>query len=131
MKRANVEFSVVAWDETPYFEGADGAKTTRASIKYKYEGDMVGEAELEYLMHYTTAGTATFVGLERFSGTLNGRNGSFVFTNTGVYNDTGTHINLEIATGSGTGELTSIHGSTSFVLASEAEKYEYVLEYSL
>lgn len=131
MPQANAAFSVVRWDENPYMEKPDGEKLTRSEIKYAYTGDMVGESELVYLMHYTAAGAATFVGLEYVTATLDGKSGTFVFKNTGIDNNMGTHITLEVVEGSGTGELTGLQGTVTTTLAGEAAQYNIVFDYSI
>jgi uncharacterized protein DUF3224 len=77
-KTTNARFSIKSWDEKPYSEGKDLPKMTRASVDKTFTGDIDGERHVEYVMMYRSDGTAAFVGLERITGRLAGRNGSFV-----------------------------------------------------
>src|SRR5437016_1488421 len=70
---ANSRFTIKSWDEKPYSEGQDLPKLTRAAVTKSFTGDIAGEGHVEYLMMYRGDGSATFVGLERSSGTLQGR----------------------------------------------------------
>ena len=81
---AKAQFAIKAWDEKAYSEGQDQPRLTRASVSKAFTGDIEGEGHVEYLMMYRGDGTATFVGLERISGHLGTRTGSFVLQRTGV-----------------------------------------------
>src|SRR3954469_10396521 len=82
---ARAQFAIKNWDEKPYSEGKDIPKLTRASVTKTFTGDLEGESHLEYLMMYRSAESASFVGLERITGTLGGKRGSFVLQRTGVF----------------------------------------------
>src|SRR5207244_8718666 len=79
------QFSIRNWDEKPYGEGQDLPKLTRAAVTKTFTGDIAGEGHVEYLMMYSSDGSATFVGLERVVGHLAGKAGSFVLQRTGVF----------------------------------------------
>src|SRR5437868_7459160 len=82
---AHARFAINGWDEKPYDEGQDLPKLTRASVSKTYTGDITGEGRVEYLMMYRSDGSATFVGLERVVGQIEGKTGSFVLQRTGVF----------------------------------------------
>jgi len=82
---ASARFSIKSWDEKPYSEGKDLPKMTRASVDKTFTGDIDGEGHVEYVMAYRSDGTAAFVGLERITGRIAGRSGSFVLQRTGVF----------------------------------------------
>src|SRR6185369_17034663 len=81
-KTATARFAIKSWDEKPYSEGPDQPKLTRASVTKTFTGDLAGEGKVEYLMAYASDGSATFVGLERITGELAGKAGSFVLQRT-------------------------------------------------
>jgi hypothetical protein len=83
-KAASARFRIKSWDEKPYSEGEDLPKMTRASVAKTFTGDIDGEGHVEYVMIYRSDGTAAFVGLERITGRIAGRNGSFVLQRAGV-----------------------------------------------
>ena len=129
-KTANARFTIKRWDEKPYSEGEDLPKMTRASVDKTFTGDIDGEGHVEYLMMYRTDGTATFVGLERITGRMAGKRGSFVLERTGVFEDGQAKESYSVSTGSGTGELRSLRGEgTSWV--GHAAEYPFALNYEL
>ena len=127
---ANARFSINSWDEKPYSEGKDLPKMTRASVDKTFTGDIDGEGHVEYVMMYRSDGTAAFVGLERITGRIAGRNGSFVLQRTGVFEDGQAKESYSVVTGSGTGELHSLRGEGTSS-AGHAADYPFTLNYEL
>jgi hypothetical protein len=127
---ANARFSIKSWDEKPYSEGKDLPKMTRASVDKRFTGDIDGEGHVEYVMMYRSDGTAAFVGLERITGRIAGRNGSFVLQRTGVFEDGQAKESYSVVTGSGTGELRSLRGEGTSSVGHAAD-YPFVLNYEL
>ena len=131
MKRtANATFSIKSWDEKPYGEGKDLPKMTRASVDKTFTGDIDGEGHVEYVMMYRSDGTAAFVGLERITGRIAGKNGSFVLQRTGVFEDGQAKESYSVVTGSGTGELCSLRGEGTSSVGHAAD-YPFALNYEL
>jgi uncharacterized protein DUF3224 len=110
-KALHARFAIKSWDEAPYSEGQDRPKLTRASVKKAFTGDLEGESQVEYLMMYREDGTATFVGLERVEGRLEGKSGTFVLQRTGVYEDGKAQESYSVVPGSATGELQGLQGN--------------------
>jgi hypothetical protein len=117
---ANCTFKVTAWDEKPYQEFEGGAKLTRAKVSQAYQGAILGEGFVEFLMSHSANGTASFVGMELVKGTVAGKSGSFVIQHVGTYDSGGARSSWSIAPGSGIGELTGITGKGSYVATSES-----------
>src|SRR5438874_11684434 len=74
---AKARFAIKSWDEKAYSEGQDLPKLTRASVTKTFTGDIEGEGQVEYLMMYRSDGSATFVGLERVTGRIGAKSGTF------------------------------------------------------
>ena len=129
-KTANARFSIKSWDEKPYSEGKDLPRMTRASVDKTFTGDIDGEGHVEYVMMYRSDGTAAFVGLERITGRIAGRNGSFVLQRTGVFEDGQAKESYSVVTGSGTGELRSLRGEGTSSVGHAAD-YPFALNYEL
>ena len=127
---ANARFSIKSWDEKPYSEGKDLPRMTRASVDKTFTGDIDGEGHVEYVMMYRSDGTAAFVGLERITGRIAGRNGSFVLQRTGVFEDGQAKESYSVVTGSGTGELRSLRGE-GISSVGHAADYPFALNYEL
>ena len=129
-KTASARFSIKSWDEKPYSEGKDLPKMTRASVDKTFTGEIDGEGHVEYVMMYRSDGTAAFVGLERITGRIAGRNGSFVLQRTGVFEDGHAKESYSVVTGSGTGELRSLRGEGTSSVGHAAD-YPFALNYEL
>lgn len=129
-KTANARFSIKRWDEKPYSEGPDLPKMTRASVDKTFTGDIEGEGHVEYVMMYRSDGTAAFVGLERITGRLAGKSGSFVLQRTGVFEGGQAKESYSVVPGSGTGELRNLRGDGTSSVGHAAD-YPFALNYEL
>ena len=123
-------FQVTDWDETPYNENEDGSKQSHAKITQQYQGNIIGESELQYLMSYITKESAVFVGLETISCSINERAGSFVIKHDGKFESGIASSEFSIIPKSGKGELSTIAGTGSFKSMSNGQA-GYTLEISL
>ncbi|MGH7912312.1 MAG: DUF3224 domain-containing protein [Candidatus Dormibacteraceae bacterium] len=70
-------FEVEAWDAQTYDE-QEGTGLARATLTKHYHGDLTGSGTTVLLTVQSPAGPAAYVGIERFTGTLRGRQGSVV-----------------------------------------------------
>jgi Protein of unknown function (DUF3224) len=108
--KAEVTVSIQRWDEQPC-----GGKLTRASVAQALSGDIEGEAAVEWLMCYRPDETAEFVGLQRVTGRLGEREGSFVLVHSGgTFDGTEAAAELAVVAGSATDELEGLRGSGEF-----------------
>ena len=127
---ANSRFTIKSWDEKPYSEGQNLPKLTRAAVTKTFTGDITGEGHVEYLMMYSSDGSATFVGLERVVGHVAGKAGSFVLQRTGIFESGLAKESYFIIPGSGTGELRGLRGEGTSAVGHEAE-HTLTLNYEL
>ena len=74
-----------------------------------------------------TPGSAGYVAIERFSGSLGGKTGSFVLQHHGLMNRGEAALTVTIVPDSGTGELAGISGTLD--IDSGAGGHSYVLQY--
>jgi hypothetical protein len=114
MLYARARFEVQSWDETPYDDTLAEPRLTRVRITKVFRGDLEGESTLEFLMLYRRDGCATFVGMERFTGTVGGRSGGFYLQHNGTFEDGTADARWSIVPASGTGELSGIAGEGGF-----------------
>ena len=106
-------FEIANWDEQPFDVRDEAAKLTRASVAKNYAGDIIGTSVTEWLMAYNNDGTAEFVGIERISGSVGGRDGSLVLRHVGTFEDGAAKAELRIV--SGTEDLGSAIGSGTMI----------------
>ena len=130
MTKARGSFEVKGGTEDPYDELDGGTKLTHASGAQAFSGDISGDGSVHWLMLYRADKTAHFVGLQRITGSIGGRTGSFVATAEGDHDGTGSTITFSIIPGSGTGDLAGISGDGSLV-AEGGPNGTYELSYTL
>lgn len=108
------QFTIANWDETTLVERCDNVKTSHATIKQKYSGDIVGESEIEFLMSYQSKTQARFTGFETFTGVIQGKRGAITFQHSGTFENGVASSHFESVALSATGELASMAISGSF-----------------
>jgi len=107
-------------------EGALG----RMSIDKQFRGDLVATSEGEMLSIMTAvAGSGAYVALERVTGTLNGRSGTFVLQHSATMTRGTPHLSLTVVPDSGTGALAGLAGSMEIII--DAGKHSYDFDYTL
>ena len=129
-KSANARFAITNWEEKPYGEGPDRPRLTRASVTKTFSGDIEGEGQVEYLMMYRDDGSATFVGLERVVGRIEGKSGTFVLQRIGVFENGQAKESYSVIPGSATGELQGLLGNGSSAVGHGME-HPFTLNYEL
>jgi hypothetical protein len=108
----------------------DGVTTGRATLSKRFEGDLVAAGNGEMLTARTPVkGSAGYVAIERVSGTLNGRTGSFVFQHSGTMDRGAQQLSIRVVPASGTGGFAGIEGSFRISIVDGVHYYEF--EYDL
>ena len=92
MTKATGTFEVTSGGEEPYEELDSGIKLTHASGTQMFSGDIAGDGAIHWLMLYRTDKTAQFVGLQRISGSVDGRRGTFVLAADGEHDGTSSRV---------------------------------------
>ncbi len=118
-------FQVTAWDESPYDQAEGAPKLTRATVTKTFSGAIEGSSSVEYLMTHRADDTASFVGQERITGSLDGRAGSFVLEHIGTFQEGAAKATCAVVPGSGTGELESLRSSGRFDAASREVRFRF------
>ena len=106
-------------------ETADGT-FGRMSIDKQFHGDIEGTSKGQML----TAGTSVkdsgvYVAVERITGTLHGRSGSFVVQHSGVMTRGAPHLTITVVPDSGTGQLVGLAGTMTIRIADGKHFYEF------
>ena len=71
--RANAVITVHKYEPAVYQEPAEGPVLTRIHVEESFTGDISGDGVVEFLQAGRADGSASFVGIERVTGTLSGR----------------------------------------------------------
>ena len=115
------EFTVGKWDEKKSGEISNNMVMTCASIIYNATGNIQGEFNVEYILHYTNYSTedqhnseATYLGYMVFVGSIDGKSGTFVLEDNGVFSAAGPASEFSIKPNTGTGDLAGISGKGRF-----------------
>jgi hypothetical protein len=123
-------FRVEDWNEETFSEVENGPTLKKAHVKKIYSGEIEGEGILEYLFTYHDKTTADIYGLERFSGRVDDKHGTFIFEHKGEFENGMADINMTIVEKSGTGDLQGIEGKMHFRAGMEKE-YSITLQHHL
>lgn len=111
-------------------EGADTGGFGRLSIDKRFSGDISGTSRGQMVAANTAVeGSAAYVALERVSGTLSGRTGTFVLQHNGTMSRGTGKMSITVVPDSGTGELTGLAGTMQIII--EAGKHSYEFEYTI
>jgi Protein of unknown function (DUF3224) len=108
------ELTLSSWDEQTYAEREGKRKLTRATVTQDISGDVVGKAQVEWLMSYAEDGTALFVGLQELAGAIEGREGSVVLESSGAFDGAEAAWTGKVVEGSGTGGWAGMRGEGRF-----------------
>lgn len=131
-KQAQGTFTSTSWDEQPFSEVEGSGKLTHTRVTNVFEGDITGETTLQYLMTYRGDDFASFTGLERVVGQIDGRSGSFVLQQSGTWEGGVVRADWTVVPGSGTGELATLRGQGGFTWDGQHDQAgSYTLEYEL
>ena len=110
--------------------GSEGTPLARMSIDKVFSGDISATSRGEMLSAMTPVkGSAGYVAMERVTGTVQGKRGSFVLQHTGTMNRGTPTLVITVVPDSGTGELEGLTGS--FSIDQSGGSHAYFMEYSL
>jgi len=109
---------------------AEGATLARMSIEKKLHGDLEGTSKGTMLTAVTDVkGSAGYVAIERVTGTLNGKTGSFVLQHSSTLTRGTPWQSITVVPDSGTGQLAGITGNFLVIIADG--KHSYQFDYTL
>jgi hypothetical protein len=101
----------------------------RMSIDKQFHGDLEATSKGEMLTAMgTVKGSAGYVAIERVTGTLRGRSGSFALQHSSTMTRGAPSQNVAVVPDSGTGELAGLSGSMTIVIADGKHSYQFEYE---
>lgn len=105
------------------------ARVGRRSIEKQFEGPLSGASQGEMLSALTEVeGSMAYVALERFQGSLEGREGSFVLQHASLMERGQPTQNIVVVPDSGTGELEGLRGRMRIRIESGTHYYDFDYE---
>jgi hypothetical protein len=101
----------------------------RMSIDKQFHGDIEGTSQGEMLTAGTSVpGSGGYVAIERVSGTLHGRSGSFALQHSGTMTRGAYSLTITVVPDSGTDQLVRLTGSLTIIIADGKHSYEFEYE---
>jgi hypothetical protein len=126
--RANALITVHKYEPAGYDEPAQGPALTRIHVEESFSGDIAGDGAVEFLQAAHADGSASFVGIERVSGSVADREGTFLLQDAGTVDGNIVSGDWFVIPNSGTGELSGLRGEGGFH-ASLGENAQVYLDY--
>jgi hypothetical protein len=128
-KHAKGTFEVRMAPQPPVASVGD-ASIGRFALDKQFLGDLTGTSRGEMLATRTAVdGSAGYVALERFDGTLAGRRGAFALQHSGQMDRGKPTLTITVVPDSGTGELSGIAGAMTIEI--RGGKHFYALSFTL
>ena len=119
---------VVNMEAEPPFLEQDELKLNRNVVRKEFSGDIVGTSEAQMIAAFTgTPGSAGYVAIEYFTGSVGGNSGSFVLQHSGMMNRGDAQLTVTIVPDSGTGDLVGISGTLE--INNDEGQHSYALDY--
>jgi hypothetical protein len=107
-------------------EVAQAANLGRMSIDKQFHGDLEATSKGEMIATQTAVkGSAGYVAMERVTGTLKGRKGSFVLQHSATLNRGVPELSITVVPDSGTEELTGLAGKMNVIITDGKHSYEF------
>jgi hypothetical protein len=115
---------------TPQDDKSDDKSMGRMTVEKQWHGAIEGTSRGQMLTGGDlSTGSATYVAIEKFSGTINGRKGTLLFQHLGTMNRGVQDLNVTVVPDSGTDQLKGITGKLTGKI--EGGKHFYDFEYTI
>ncbi len=111
---AETATTVHKYEPAVYDKPAEGPALARIHLEESFVGDLKGSGVAEVLQAATGEGTASFAAMERVTGEISGRQGTFLLQVAGTIADKTVSAEWFAVPGSGTGRLAGLRGKGGF-----------------
>ncbi|MDO9018113.1 MAG: DUF3224 domain-containing protein [Deltaproteobacteria bacterium] len=126
---ANGTFEITMNAEPPY-DVVEGVSLGRVSFDKRFSGPLDATSKVDMIGARTPVdGSAGYVAIERVTGTLDGRQGTFVLQHSGVMTRGERTLSVTVVPDSGTGGLKGLSGRMDIQIVEG--KHHYVFEFEL
>jgi hypothetical protein len=112
--QATGRIDVQTYEPQPYEEVDEGPNLVEIRVSETFSGDIVGEGVVRFLQAVRKDGSASFVGIERVTGSIQDRTGSFLLQDAGTLEGNEVKGEWFVIPGSGTEELRGLRGEGGF-----------------
>ncbi|MFL5807267.1 MAG: DUF3224 domain-containing protein [Roseiflexaceae bacterium] len=122
--QARGTFEVTLAPQAP--DNAGDANLSRLSIDKQFHGDLEATSKGTMLAAGTaTEGSAGYVAIERVSGTLQGRSGTFVLQHNGIMARGARQLTITVVPDSGTDQLVGLAGTMTIDIVDGKHLYDF------
>lgn len=124
--KAHGSFTVKMTPQT-WSESSVDHTLARFLLDKQYQGDLEATAEGQMLSAGSgqKGSSGVYVAIERVTGKLQGRTGSFILHHTGLMTRGTPELSIKVVPDSGTGELTGIAGDLTILIADGKHSYDF------
>jgi hypothetical protein len=130
-QHASGPFDVKLTPQKPDSEVAQAANLGRMTIDKQFHGELDATSKGEMIATQTEVkGSAGYVAMERVTGTLKGRKGTFVLQHSATMTRGVPQLSIIVVPDSGTGELKGISGKMNIIIAPDG-KHSYEFDYTI
>ncbi len=129
-------FSVDAWKDEPVADPDETWATDPArkvgwvQLSKSFRGDLDGQSTVDMLSVYAAGEPAGYVAIERVTGTLGGRTGSFILQHAATADGDVQALRIQVVPRTGGGELTGLRGEFEIIRAADGS-HSYAFTYRL
>ena len=121
----------VKMNPLPSDGGSEAVALGRMALDKRYRGDLEATSVGQMLaLHGDEKGSAGYVAIERITGTLHGRDGSFAAQHFGLMDRGEKVLRIDLVPDSGRGELVGLRGHMDIRIESGGAHF-YTLDYTL
>jgi Protein of unknown function (DUF3224) len=105
---------------------ADDNSIGRFSLDKQFHGALEATSKGEMLSAAgTVKGSGGYVAIERVTGTLDGRTGTFILQHSGTMQNGAFHLNVIVVPDSGTAQLSGLQGSMEIIIKDGKHSYDF------
>lgn len=113
--KISVNFEVTGWEPVVFDESEESAKLSQVTIRKKISGELEGSGDGRGVFCECEDGSASYVVVERITGSMGERVGSFVIQHGGIVNKGEVESQFgDVVPGSGKGGFEGITGTLKF-----------------
>jgi hypothetical protein len=118
-------FEVTMNPEPPY-DVVDGVTLSHVTIQKRFEGPLEATSQVHMIGARTAVeGSAGYVAIERVTGTLDGKRGTFVLQHNGIMSRGARSLSVTVVPDSGTGELVGLSGKMDIQIVEGKHFYDF------
>lgn len=128
MRSASGPFDVKTLPQPPE-ANAEFAAVSRLLLDKQFHGDLQAVSRGQMLAMGGENGWGVYVAIEKVTGTLHARSGSFVLYHHGTMSPRGQQLNVTVAPESGSGDLVGLSGTMT--INNVDGVHSYIFEYAL